>query len=113
MGRSTPGDFELVVLLALAGFEAEASGRDVYEVVTTETGREVSVAAVHITLSRMADKGWAACRTQEPAPHVGGKPRKRYSLSQEGAHLLTDQRAQLERLWGIASNHPLLDGDPS
>ena len=111
MGRDLPGEFEQVVLLTLAGFEGEATGREVYDVITSTTAREVSVAAIHITLTRIHEKGWADCRTTEPAPGEGGKPRRRYSLAADGAAVLSKQRAQLERLWGRAAEHPLLGGE--
>lgn len=106
-----PGEFEQIVLLAMASLGREASGREVYQVVRSMTGREVSVAAVHITLARLHDKGWAKCRTMGPEPGRGGKPRRRYAMSRKGAAVLKEQRAQLERLWGEAATHPLLGGD--
>ncbi len=112
MRGQLPGEFEQVVLLALAGFDREASGREVYDVITDTTGREVSVAAIHITLGRVAEKGWAACTTSAPAPGEGGKPRRRYALSAEGAAILAQQRAHLDRLWGRAEDNPLLGGEP-
>ena len=105
--RQLPGEFEQVVLLALANFPSEAKGREVYDVIVSETGRDVSVAAVHITLTRLTEKGWAGCRTVPPEPGVGGKPRRRYSLAPAGARVLTEQRGQLDRLWGRAAGHPL------
>jgi DNA-binding PadR family transcriptional regulator len=106
-----PGEFEQVVLLALASVTGEASGRQVYEAVMASTGRDASVAAVHITLARLADKGWATVTTAPPAPHEGGKPRKRYALSSEGAAMLARQRAQLDALWERAARNPLLGGE--
>lgn len=112
MGRGdVPGAFEQVILLTLAGFEDEASGRQVYERLTEASGREASVAAVHITLSRLEEKGWAACRTSSPEAGRGGKPRRHYRLSPQGAQVLTTLRRQLEDLWANARAHPLLDSE--
>jgi PadR family transcriptional regulator len=105
-----PGEFEQVVLLALAGLEGAATGREVYEHLTEMTRREVSVAAIHITLSRATEKGWVLCETSDPEPGQGGKPRKHYSLASSGAEVLSRQRSQLDRLWGQATRNPLLDG---
>ena len=110
MRGELPGEFEQVVLLVLAGFDRDATGREVYDTLTSTTGRDVSVAAIHITLARMHEKLWVDCRTTDPAPGEGGKPRRRYSLAPAGAALLSSQRAQLEQLWGRASAHPLIDG---
>lgn len=110
MRGQLPGEFEQVVLLALAGFTGEATGREVYDVVLATTRRDVSVAAVHITLARLCEKGWAGCRTSDPSPGEGGKPRRRYRLVKDGAAVLRRQRAQLDRLWGRAADHPLFGG---
>ena len=109
MGRgSAPGEFEQLVLLTLAGFEGEATGRQVYEALVDATGRDMSVAAAHITLTRLEEKGWAACRTSAPEPGRGGKPRRHYRLSPLGARLLVDLRQQLDQLWNAARGHPLM-----
>lgn len=110
MGGKLPGEFEQVVLLALASFDDEATGREVYDAIVGATARDVSVAAVHITLGRLTEKGWAHGRTLPPAPGVGGKPRRRYSLAPEGASMLTEQRGQLDRLWERAASNPLFGG---
>lgn len=111
MGRGdTPGALEQMVLLALAGQAAEAQGRDVYEALVAATGHDASVAAIHITLARLAEKGWVASRQEEPAPGRGGKPRRFYRLAPEGARILGDLRGRLDRLWREAEGHPLLDG---
>lgn len=106
----TPGALEQRVLLTLAGFSGEARSRDVYETLVAATGHETSVAAIHITLARLEDKGWAACRTADPEPGEGGKPRRWYRLAPDGAAVLGDLRRQMDRLWAGAATHPLLDG---
>ena len=109
MGRgSVPGEFEQLVLPTLAGLERRSSGRQVYEALTTSTGREASVAAVHITLGRLRQKGWADCDASDPEPGRGGKTRRHYSLSKLGAELLTDLREQNDRLWAAARRNPLV-----
>ncbi len=109
MGRGhLPGEFEQVVLLTLAGFDGEVRGRDVYEALVHSTGRDVSVAAVHITLGRLEEKGWATCRTSQPAPGRGGKHRRHYALSEAGAAALTEIRRQLDGLWEAAQANPLI-----
>lgn len=106
MGRGErPGAFEHTVLLALAGMEGEAGGGDVYDALVAATGRDVSVAAVHITLRRMEEKGWVEVRSTDPPPERGGKKRRHYRLSPAGADVLREQRADYDRLWGRARPH--------
>ena len=105
-----PGALERIVLLALAGFDDEATGREVYDAVTDATGRDVSIAAIHLTLNRLAEKGWAKRRSTAPPPHEGGKPRRHYALAADGAAIVVEHRAEMEALWRRASDHPLLGG---
>ena len=112
MGRGNqPGEFEQVVLLSLASAKSEATGGDVYETLVNTTGREVSMAAVYITLSRMEGKGWVVARSEPPPAGEGGKPRRYFSLTPTGAQQLRSLRSQYDRLWEGARVHPGLRGD--
>jgi DNA-binding PadR family transcriptional regulator len=104
--RNWPGEFEQVVLLSLAGLSGEAGGGRVYDALVRATGREVSLAAVYIALSRMGEKGWVSVRTEAPPAGKGGKPRRHFSLTREGAHVLGEMRSQYDRLWEGARTHP-------
>ena len=106
--KNRPGEFEQVVLLSLAGLKHEASGGQVYDALVRATGREVSLAAVYISLSRMEEKGWVSVRTEAPPPGEGGKPRRHFSLTRRGAHILREMRSQYDRLWEGARTHPNL-----
>ena len=106
-----PGEFEQVVLLSLASKKTEAAGGDVYETLVNATGREVSMAAVYITLSRMEGKGWVVARSEAPPTGEGGKPRRFFSLTPEAANALRSLRSQYDRLWEGARSHPGLSGD--
>ena len=111
MGRSdTPGTLEHMVLLAIAGRTGDAQARDVYEILVEATGHDASVAAIHITLARMAEKGWVDVRSMAPEPGRGGKPRRWYRLSKAGADLLSGLRLGMDRLWREARAHPLVGG---
>jgi len=105
---SQPGEFEQVVLLSLASMKSEAAGGDVYERLVKTTGREVSMAAVYITLSRMEGKGWVVARSEAPPQGEGGKPRRYFSLTPMGAQTLRTLRTQYDRLWEGARAHPEL-----
>ena len=111
MGRRPyPAEFEESLLLVLASFESEAPGRDISERLAELTGREASLAAIYITLARAEEKGWVAVRRAPPAPGVGGKPRKFFALTSEGAAALEGSRDERARLWSAARTHPFLAG---
>lgn len=106
--RATPGELEQVVLWTLASFEEDAPGGDIYEALVESTGRDLSLAAIYITLARLEDKGWVDVRTEPPAAGKGGKPRKFFRLTDEGAGILVGMREQYERLWKRAAAHPVV-----
>lgn len=107
---SPPGELEQTVLLALAAHEGETSAAEIYDLIVGATQRDLSVAAVHITLARLEDKGWAEVRTTPPEPGKGGKPRKFFRLSEGGGRVLRQARARYEALWQGAEGHPFVGG---
>jgi len=104
------GEFEQLVLLALATLGADAPGRDVYEEITRTTGRDVAVTAVYVTLSRLHKKGYVSAAMGEATPERGGRAKKLFRLEPEGAEALKRAREQLDVLWRAAKSHPELRG---
>ena len=60
--RDYLGEFEHVVLLALARLPGWAYGGSVHEEILEATGRDVSIPAVYVTLKRMEKKGFVASK---------------------------------------------------
>jgi DNA-binding PadR family transcriptional regulator len=104
------GEFEQLVLLALATAGEDAPGRDVYEELVRATGRDVAVTAVYVTLNRLHKKGLVAAEMGEATPERGGRAKKLFRLEPEGARALKSSREQLEQLWRAARSHPELRG---
>ena len=50
------GEFEQVVLLALARLREPAYGAEIHREILLRTGRDVSIPAVYVTLKRMVGK---------------------------------------------------------
>ena len=101
------GEFELVVLLALARLEKPASGMPIYDEICNVTGRDVSVHSVYVTLGRVEKKGYVASRSGEPsgAARAGGRARKCYELLPAGVAALRQSREMYDSLWaGIRLN---------
>lgn len=104
------GEFEQLVLLALATLGEEAPGRDVYEEITRTTGRDVAVTAVYVTLNRLHKKGYVAAEMGEATPERGGRAKKLFRLEPAGAEALKRAREQFDVLWRAAKSHPELRG---
>ncbi len=93
------GDFEQMVLLAIAHLGGEAYGIPIVEEIERRTGRSVARAAVYITLRRLEEKGFVSSWMSDPTPERGGKARRYVTLTSDGARALRDARQVAERMW--------------
>lgn len=97
MTREYLGEFEQVVLLALARLRDPAYGAEIHREILERTSRDVSIPAVYVTLKRMERKGLVASEVTEPSD--GGRATRNYRVLPKGAEALTQSRVMLERLW--------------
>lgn len=95
--REYLGEFEHVVLLALARLGEPAYGAEIHREILTRTGRDVSIPAVYVTLKRMERKGLVRSEVGEPAG--GGRATRNYTVMRAGREALLRSRVMLERLW--------------
>ena len=93
------GEFEQMVLLAIAHLEGEAYGIPIVEEIERRTGRSVARAAVYVTLRRLDEKGFVSSWMSDPTPERGGKPRRYVKLTSEGARALREAHRAAERMW--------------
>ena len=92
------GEFELLVMLAVARLGDDAYGVRVRQRIEAETGRAVTIGAIYTTLGRLDDKGLVRFRLTEPQPVAGGRARKIIRLTAEGHRALTHATTALSRL---------------
>lgn len=102
------GTFEQIVLLAVLGLGDEAYGRAVLREVQTASpqGRSVAAGAVYSTLDRVEVKGLLSSRLEKGTPERGGRARRFYRLTPDGAAALTEARRTLEKMW-VGKRWPL------
>ena len=95
--REYLGEFEQVVLLALARLRGPAYGAVIHREILETTGRDVSIPAVYVTLKRMERKGLVASEVTDPSS--GRRATRNYRVLAAGDDALARSRALLERLW--------------
>ena len=93
------GEFEQLVLLAIAQLRGEAYGVPIVDEIERRTGRSVARAAVYVTLRRLEEKGFVASWMSDPTPERGGKARRYVTLEAEGARALREARRAADRMW--------------
>jgi PadR family transcriptional regulator PadR len=92
------GEFEQLVLLALLRLGRDAYGAAVSLEIEEQTGRSVSVSAVHTTLDRLEEKGFIRSRLGEPTPQRGGKRKRHYDVQPAGVRALQHALRGLRRM---------------
>ena len=99
MTHQAIGEFEQMVLLAVAHLRDEAYAIPIVDEIERRTGRSVARAAVYITLRRLEEKGFVSSWLGEPIAERGGKARRYVKLEPAGARALRDARRAAEQMW--------------
>ena len=97
------GEFELVVMLALARLDS-AYGMTVYQEIERVTGRaDLTIPAVYVTLNRLEKKGLLQSTVGETTAQRDGRAKKHYQLTDDGLRAVKTSRMMLERLFADAA----------
>jgi len=99
MRRSDLGEFEEVVLLAVAALSPKAYSVVIADELERETGHSVSTGAVHAALQRLEQKGYVTSCLGEATAERGGRRKRLFTVSVIGGRILQDVRAVRNRLW--------------
>ena len=93
------GEFEQMVLLAVARLGDGAYGMAILEEIERTTGTESAVASVYAALDRLARHGYVSSEVGAPTPERGGRAKRFFRLERSGAEALTRARTALDALW--------------
>ncbi len=100
MGKgSFLGEFEQVVLLAVARLGGDGYGVTIRQEIEKQARREVTIGAVYATLSRLEEKGLAASWEGEAEARRGGRARRHYRIEPAGERALHATRVMMDRMW--------------
>jgi PadR family transcriptional regulator, regulatory protein PadR len=99
MTHHTLGEFEQLVLLAIVHLRKEAYAIPIVDEIQRRTGREVSRAAVYVTLRRLEEKGLISSWLGEPTAERGGKGRRYVAIEPDGLRALREARQVSEQMW--------------
>lgn len=99
MGRNFLGEFEQIVLLAMARVGDQAYAVSIHDEILDTTGRSVSIPAVYVTLSRLDKKGLVSSWMGDPSPTPGGRAKRYFELTEKGREALEESRQVFDQLW--------------
>ncbi|UFH57781.1 PadR family transcriptional regulator [Spirosoma sp. KNUC1025] len=99
MKRTFLGEFEEVVLLVLAACSEEAYGVIIWEQLQQQTGRTITMSAVHATLYRLEEKGFLSSQLGGATAERGGRRKRFFALTALGSKALLEIQAMRQQLW--------------
>lgn len=102
-------DFEQLVLLAVVRLDDDAYGVTVRREIERVSGRPASTTATYAALERMEQRALVTSWVGDSTPVRGGRAKKHFRLTSEGAAALHDARTEMERMWEGLEAHPDLE----
>lgn len=93
------GEFEEIVLLAIAILNKGAYGVGIKNEIEARLKRDVSMGAMHTALLRLEDKGYIRSHEGEKTEEREGRPRKYFEITAMGKKAIAYARACREKMW--------------
>jgi DNA-binding PadR family transcriptional regulator len=99
MSRSTLGELEQRVLLAMLQLGGAAYSAPIVLELEKRAGRDVSPASVYVALQRMESRGFVESTLLEAEEGRGGRGRRVFQVLPAAIKKLRTSRRELEGLW--------------
>ncbi len=100
MKETRLGEFEEVILLLVGILGESAYAFKISDEFKSQTGRSVSIGAVHSTLSRLENKEFLSSEFGKSTAERGGRRKRIYTITAYGRRVLQDSRDFKVSLWG-------------
>ena len=99
MARTTLGELEHLVLVAILRLEHNAYGAAIIAEIERQTGRDLSHAAAYIALQRLQQKGFVSANAATGATERGGRAKSIFTMTPLGRQRLRESAAALFTMW--------------
>ena len=100
MGRREElNQLEQYVLLCLIRLGDEAYGVPIHQEIEQRTSRSVSIATIYSALDRLEKEGLLVSHLSSPLPERGGRAKRLFRLSPDGATALQRARRVHDSMW--------------
>ncbi|GAB3728701.1 PadR family transcriptional regulator [Spirosoma lituiforme] len=99
MNRAYLGEFEELVLLAVAVLQGQAYGVTVAAELKQRTIRTISLSGVHIALYRLEEKGFLLSELGGATNERGGRRKRFFTVTAVGRQTLGEMRDVRNQLW--------------
>lgn len=99
MKKTKLGEFEELVLLAVAALQEEAYGVEIKRELEARLKTTLSVGSIQSALKRMEEKGFLTSAFGEATQKRGGKRKRIYSVTPYAHRILTEMKEVRAGLW--------------
>ncbi len=93
------GSLEEMILLIVLVMEGEAYGVSVAEAYMDQTGKSISIPAIHTVLRRLEKKGFIASQVGGSTTLRGGRSKRIYHVTKGGYAMLKSIQDNRNQLW--------------
>ena len=99
MRGTSIGEFEELVLLMVIINSENAYMMTIRDELKKQVNRNVSMGALHVTLSRLEKKGFLTSEMRGASAKRGGRRKRYYNIAAAGKKILRDTRDLRKQLW--------------
>ena len=101
MGKDYLGELEELILTIVGLLQDEAYGNAIIKEIKEQVGREVSLAATHVTLYRLEEKGFVKSRVGGATKTRGGRRKRFFTITSTGLSVLRSMKEDRTKLWRL------------
>ncbi len=99
--RKNIGELEELVLLTVGILNINAYGISVMDEINKQSGRKLSISAIHSVLLRLEKKGYLTSKMGGETKERGGRRKRFFLLTGQGNNAISEIRELRERLWKL------------
>ena len=101
MGKEYLGELEELILTMVAILQDNAYGNAIINEVKEQVNRDVSLAAAHVTLYRLQDKGYIKSHVGGATNTRGGRRKRIFTITPAGLSILRSMKEDRMQLWKL------------
>jgi len=101
MGKDYLGELEELILTVVGLLKDEAYGNAINKEIKEQVNRDVSLAAIHVTLYRLERKGYVESYVGGATKTRGGRRKRFFTITSIGISVLRSMKEDRTKLWRL------------
>lgn len=101
MGKNYLGELEELILTMVGLLQDDAYGNAIIKEIKAQVNRDVSLAATHVTLYRLEEKGFVKSKVGGATKTRGGRRKRIFKITSAGLTVLKAMKEDRMKLWEL------------